>query len=31
MCSGITKFECLGDLRIWDGGVFPKNSGDVVV
>ena len=26
----IMKFECLGDVRIWDGGV-PKNIGEVVV
>lgn len=25
--SGITEFECMGDLRIWDGGVSPKNIG----
>lgn len=27
----IVKFGCLGDVRIWGGGVVPKNIGEVVV
>ena len=27
----IVKFGCLGDVRIWGGGIAPKNIGEVMV